>query len=219
MKKDAFYFPHFSNARSDRRVRRVRRELGIEGYGVYFMLLEVLRDQSGFKYPVEDIDLLADEFGTSEQTVRALVFNYKLFAIDNDDFYSPKQLEYLQPYLKMKDVKRIGAMKGNLIKYGKITREQASSMTMDQIKDKYDDVFAMRSESESESDRLCSQSKQSKVKKSKVNKANIIRCEICNYYEDDYEGKSVCTKNGAYLEVEKDSAGCGSYQGGGGNEL
>ena len=32
MNKDAFYFPHFSNARNDRKLRRVRKELGIEGY-------------------------------------------------------------------------------------------------------------------------------------------------------------------------------------------
>ena len=61
MTKDAFYFPHFSNARNDRKLRRLRKELGIEGYGIYFMVLEVLRDQEGFKYPLEDLDLLSEE--------------------------------------------------------------------------------------------------------------------------------------------------------------
>ena len=42
MEKDAFYFPHFSNARTDRKLRRVRKDLGLEGYGIYFMLLEVM---------------------------------------------------------------------------------------------------------------------------------------------------------------------------------
>jgi len=31
MNKDAYYFPHFANARHDRKLRRVRKELGIEG--------------------------------------------------------------------------------------------------------------------------------------------------------------------------------------------
>ena len=65
--KDAYYFPHFCTARNDRKVKRLRKELGVEGYGIFFMLLEVLREQTDFKFPTEDIDLLADEFNTSEQ--------------------------------------------------------------------------------------------------------------------------------------------------------
>ena len=88
MKKDAYYFPHFSNARTDRRLKRVRKQLGIEGYGIYFMVLETLREQTDFKYPIEDIDLLADEFGTSEEKARAVVMNFGLFEIDeNEDFF------------------------------------------------------------------------------------------------------------------------------------
>lgn len=100
MKKDAYYFPHFCNARHDRKLKRVQKELGIEGYGIYFMIIEVLREQDGFKYPMEDIDLLADEFGTSEQKVNTVVCNYKLFKIDNNNnFFSIKMKEYLKPYL------------------------------------------------------------------------------------------------------------------------
>ena len=38
-------------------------QLGLEGYGIYFMLLETLRDQHDLRYPIEDLDLLADETG------------------------------------------------------------------------------------------------------------------------------------------------------------
>lgn len=104
MKKDAFYFPHFCNARHDRKIKRVLKELGIEGYGIYFMLLEVLREQTDFKYPLSEIDLLADEFGTSEQKVKVVICNYGLFEIDeNDMLFSLKLIEFLQPYLKMKE--------------------------------------------------------------------------------------------------------------------
>ena len=89
MQKDAYYFPHFCNARHDRKLKRVQKELGIEGYGIYFMLLEVLREQDGFKYPLDDVDLLADEFGTSEQKVNIVICNYKLFDIDETkNFFS-----------------------------------------------------------------------------------------------------------------------------------
>ena len=103
MKKDAYYFPHFSNARHDRKVKRITKELGVEGYGIYFMILEVLREQTDLKYPVQDIDLLADEFRTSEQKVRTVISNYDLFTIDEDEmFFSPKLFLYLEPYFNMK---------------------------------------------------------------------------------------------------------------------
>lgn len=100
MKKDAYYFPHFSNARHDRKLKRVIKDLGIEGYGIYFMVLEVLRDQQDFKYPLGDIDLLADEFGTSESKLRVVITNYDLFQLDvENNFFSMNQKLYMQPYL------------------------------------------------------------------------------------------------------------------------
>ena len=111
MEKDAYYFPHFSNARNDRKIKRITKELGVEGYGIYFMLLEVLRDQSNFRYPIDDIDLLADEFNTSEQKVRTVISNYQLFEVDeNQQFFSSKFYEFMQPYLNMKEQRRLAGV-------------------------------------------------------------------------------------------------------------
>jgi hypothetical protein len=112
MNKDAYYFPHFANARHDRKLRRVRKELGIEGYAIYFMTLEVLREQEDFAYPLSDLDLLADDFGTSEAKVEAIVTAYNLFDVDADKFfYSPKLIEYLTPYLERSRRARKAALK------------------------------------------------------------------------------------------------------------
>ena len=110
LKKDAYYFPHFSNARNDRKLKRVRKELGTEGYGIYFMLLEILREQTCFSFPMEDIDLLADDLGTSEQKVRTVICNYHLFEIDeHKQFFSANLLKYLEPYFQRKEHARIAA--------------------------------------------------------------------------------------------------------------
>ena len=112
MKKDAFYFPHFANARHDRKLKRVQKELGLEGYAIYFQLLEILREQLDFKYPLQDIDLLADEIGTSEPKVKTIIYNYDLFTIeDSGVFFSLKQIVYLQPYIEKTDRARIAARK------------------------------------------------------------------------------------------------------------
>lgn len=112
MQKDAYYFPHFCNARHDRKIKRLRKELGLEGYGIYFMLLETLREQQDLMFPMDDIDLLAEEFGTSEQKIRVTICNYELFELDQDQkFFSPKMLVYLEPYFKMKNQRREAGLK------------------------------------------------------------------------------------------------------------
>lgn len=112
MNKDAYYFPHFSNARTDRKLRRVRKELGIEGYGIYYMILEVLREQEDFSYPLSDVDLLADDFGTSEQKIQTVISKYGLFKLTEDDcFFSEKLIEYLKPYLERSKRARKAALK------------------------------------------------------------------------------------------------------------
>ena len=139
--KDAFYFPHFCNARHDRKIKRIRKELGVEGYGIFFMLLEVLRDQTDFRFPTEDIDLLADEFGTSEQKVRTVINNYDLFQIDdNQEFFSTNLIVFLQPYLVTKERNKISGIRGNLIKYKYITKEESNIMTNEDIKQKHTEL-------------------------------------------------------------------------------
>jgi hypothetical protein len=152
MKKDAFYFPHFANARHDRKLKRVQKELGLEGYAIYFQLLEILREQLDFKYPLSDIDLLADEMGTSEPKVKAVIGNYDLFTLDEEDnFFSIKQLYYLQPYIEKTQRARIAANK----RWDKVN----------------DDANAMQMHSKCNADAM--QGKESKVKESKIKESKL----------------------------------------------
>lgn len=78
----------------------MRRDLSTEGYGIYFMLLELLREQPNFKYPVQDIDLLEKDFGTSIAKIEAVINQYDLFTLHEDQFFSLKLIHYLGPYLE-----------------------------------------------------------------------------------------------------------------------
>lgn len=99
MKKDAYYFPHFCNARNDQRIIKLRRVLGAEGYGFYFMLLEVLREQNDFTFPVAGLEDLSYEWHTSREKLVSVVRDFDLFVINEYSFFSEKLIEYLQPYL------------------------------------------------------------------------------------------------------------------------
>lgn len=153
MKKDAFYFPHFTNARHDRKLKRVQKELGLEGYAIYFQLLEILREQIDFKYPLKDIDLLADEMGTSEPKIKAVIANYDLFTIVDECFFSIKQIYYLQPYIEKTQRARLAANK----RWNNLTS----------------DANAMQMHNKCNADAM--QVKESKVKESKLKESNELR--------------------------------------------
>ena len=185
MNKDAYYFPHFCNARNDRKIRRVRKELGIEGYGIYFMILEILREQKDFRYPMRDIDLLADEIRTSEQKVQVVVTNYDLFKVDeNEQFFSPKFLEYLSPYLETKQRNRINGIKGNLIKWGYAQKHELDELSDEEIV-RLNENKGDLSGGDSGGGRELSQSK---VKKSKVNQSKLYeppsKSDLIEYFSE-----------------------------------
>ena len=155
MVKDAFYFPHFSNARNDRKIMRLRMNLSHTGYSVYFMILEVLREQNDFKYPLKDLDLLAFEFDVEISIINSIVTDYELFEYDDFTFFSPRLNEFMEPYLKMKNQRReAGIASANKRKFNENSTEIEQS-------------FNDRSTTVQQS-----KVKESKVKESKVNKVS-----------------------------------------------
>jgi hypothetical protein len=52
MGKDAYFFSHDANARNDPKMLAMRSVYGAEGYAWYFMLLEIMREQSNYKIPL-----------------------------------------------------------------------------------------------------------------------------------------------------------------------
>lgn len=83
------YFPHDSNARNDAKILKVRMKYGAEGYGVYFMLLERLRDDSEYM-SVKDYNMIAFDLRVDASLIKDIVENFGLFAFaDNGEcFYS-----------------------------------------------------------------------------------------------------------------------------------
>ena len=83
MSKDAYYFTHDSNAKDDPKCALLIDQLGMEGYGIYWMLIEVLRDQPDYKYPLALLPSLARKYNTTPpQKIEAVVRGYQLFAVE-----------------------------------------------------------------------------------------------------------------------------------------
>lgn len=108
MEKDSYYFPHDSNARNDIKMIKVRRKYKFEGYGLYFALVEILREQKGYKLPLSNIPDIAYDLGVTEQKLTSIIKDFDLFIIDGDNFYTTSLIRRMQKFDELK-IKRIEA--------------------------------------------------------------------------------------------------------------
>jgi len=100
-KKDAYYFSHDSNARNDPKVIKLRLSLGWEGYGMYWALLEICKDNNTGDHPwtleSECINqLVMMLLSIDELTAKNLINTLKqsgLFSEENGRFFSKSFIE------------------------------------------------------------------------------------------------------------------------------
>ena len=83
------YFPHDSNARNSDKLIPLRIKKGTEGYGVYFMILERLREEPDYT-SIKDYNTLAFDFRVGSDLVKSVVEEFGLFQFTEDGkrFYS-----------------------------------------------------------------------------------------------------------------------------------
>ena len=118
MKKDAYYFSHDSNAKDDPKCVMLIEQLGLEGYGIYWVLIETLRDQKDFKYPLSLLPAIARRYNTTHEKIKAVVHNYGFFVATDDEFFFSESLIERMYALEQKKLKRsLAGKKGNEIRW------------------------------------------------------------------------------------------------------
>jgi len=91
------YFSHDSNARNDEKLIRLRIRHKAAGYGVYFMLLEILREKKDFLCP-RDYNVIAYELREDAALVKSVIEEFGLFEFTEDGkfFYSESFLDRME---------------------------------------------------------------------------------------------------------------------------
>lgn len=100
--KESYYFSHDSNARNDVKIIKLRRQLGLEGYGIYWCLIEMLRDTPDYKLPIDSVDDIAFSLNTSKEKVETVINNYELFTVDEQLFFSERLIRNMEKYTETK---------------------------------------------------------------------------------------------------------------------
>lgn len=83
------YFPHDSDARSDDKIIALRIKHKWEGYGLYWALIEKLRDSKDYTLKV-DYNVLAFDLRSDAALIKSIINDFGLFAFTDDGecFYS-----------------------------------------------------------------------------------------------------------------------------------
>lgn len=130
MPKDAYYFPHDSNAKDDPKCVLLIEQLGMEGYGIYWMLIETLREQPDYTYPVANIPALGRRYNTTAEKVKTVVCNYGLFTVKDDKIFFSDSLNRRMLALEEKRAKRSEAGRlGNAARW-KTSQTDRNAITM-----------------------------------------------------------------------------------------
>jgi len=86
-KMDARYFSHDSGARNDEKIKKLRIKHGANGYGIYFMLVELLFEATDYVLEY-DLEALAFDLRVPKKIIKSVIEDFKLFVIEDGKFYS-----------------------------------------------------------------------------------------------------------------------------------
>ena len=86
MKKETFYFSHDYNVRTDEKIKSLIRKHGMEGYGVYWSIVEDLYNNANALRT--DCDGIAYDLRVHSEIVQSIIKDFNLFEIKEDYFSS-----------------------------------------------------------------------------------------------------------------------------------
>ncbi len=162
MEKKQSYFSHDSNARNSEKLIRLRMRHKAAGYGVFFMILERLREEPNYM-SVKDYNVIAFDLREDASLIKSVVEDFGLFVFTDDGkyFYS----ESLSRRMGIKDSEK--AKRSEAGKKG-MARRWANAEKSAEKQLENNTVITLLSENDNNSVTTVENSITSKVKKSKV---------------------------------------------------
>ena len=99
------YFPHDSNARNSDKLIRLRMRHKAAGYGVYFMILERLREEPEYT-SVKDYNMIAFDLREDTSLIKSVVEDFGLFVFTDDGKYFYSKVSNKEWRLKTNKVEK-----------------------------------------------------------------------------------------------------------------
>lgn len=107
----SYYFSHDYSASDDVKILFLRQELGMEGVGIFWYVLEKLA-QAGGKLPLKIVPLLAMQMQVTDTKVKAVICSFELFTVEPDLFFSQRLLQSIEQYNAQRQIWSESGKKG-----------------------------------------------------------------------------------------------------------
>jgi hypothetical protein len=194
------YFSHDSNARNSKKLLRLRQAYGAAGYGVYFMLLERLREEGGYTSD-RDYDMIAYDLRESTELIKSVVEDFDLFEISHDGkHFSSKGFT---ERMELREIRAQAGRKGASGRWGpfspadgkkekKLKRESKNNTTKidDEMKNGDENNPAQNGskwQNDSKSDNLPMALNKIKVKRKEIKNKEKKSCVVFTLHDTDIE--------------------------------
>ncbi len=106
---NSFYFTHDYNASNDSKILFLRQQLGMEGYGIFWFIVEQLAQAGGFLL-TKITPVLAMQMQVTDAKVKSVINDYELFDIVDENFYSDRLNKHLQIRKQLSESGKKGAL-------------------------------------------------------------------------------------------------------------
>lgn len=119
MNKDAFYFQHDDNARNDEKIIALRIKYDWKGYGLYWAIIEKLRESKCYKLSV-DYNLLSYDLRCDAGIIKSIINDFGLFILTDDGkyFYSKSLCERMKSLDELRAKRSEAGKRGNAKRWG-----------------------------------------------------------------------------------------------------
>jgi hypothetical protein len=119
LKKESFYFSHDANAHIDDKILELRSEYDWEGYGIFWVLIEILRSQTDYTYNLTKMAGLSIAIGKPKQWLQDFIkycIDLELFVENDGEFYSESLMKRMEQIDKSRQKRAEAGRLGGLAK-------------------------------------------------------------------------------------------------------
>ena len=115
--KDVYYFSHDCNARNDEKILAMRSVYGLEGYAMFFMIVEIMREQNEYKLEMNKYiwSTLAMQMHTDASKVQKFVEDcineFQLFVLKDEFLYSESLIKRMNLFKEISEIRSKAAKK------------------------------------------------------------------------------------------------------------
>ena len=120
------YLLHDANAGNNFKMMIMMQKEGMKGYGIYWMLLEFLRLQDGYKADLRVLPILAQKMRVTVTTLKRIIYDYALFEVNGTSFSSPGLTRRMEPLEAKREANRELGRRGGLANQQRIREGMAS---------------------------------------------------------------------------------------------